>query len=116
MCLGLSHETNFKIVQGLSPFDPRNLVRDELLCLSTTDWAALRFVNAKFYVMTISTLPHNLPLVNLVLPLSEVFLRVPVESLLTANSTEVVFLSFILGSSCCLSFLYLHLANWVYSH
>jgi hypothetical protein len=58
MCLGLSDETSLKIVQGLGPFYPRNLMGDELLCLSTTDRAALRFVGARFYVMAISTLPH----------------------------------------------------------
>jgi hypothetical protein len=33
-------------------------MRDELLCLGTTDRAALRFVGAKFYMLTISALPH----------------------------------------------------------
>jgi hypothetical protein len=87
-------------------------MRDELLCLSTAERALPGFVGAKFHVMTISTLPHIIcPLVSLILFLSEVFLRVLVESLLATSSAEIIFLSLILGSSCCLIFLYLHLAN-----
>jgi hypothetical protein len=60
MCLGLSHETRFKVLQGLGSFYPWDLMRDELFCLGTTDRALLRFINAKFHVMTISTLPHTI--------------------------------------------------------
>jgi hypothetical protein len=58
MCLGLGHETSFEILQGFSPFYPRNLMRDELLCLSTADRALSGLVSTKFHVVTISALPH----------------------------------------------------------
>ena len=69
MRLGLGYETSFKIPQGLTPFYPRNLMRDELLCLSTTDRALLRLISLEFHVTTISALPHVIhPSVNSVIP------------------------------------------------
>jgi hypothetical protein len=53
---------------------------------------------------------------KLVPSLAKVLLGVLVEGLLAAHSTEVVLLPPIVGSSCCLAFLYLHFADWVNSH
>jgi hypothetical protein len=58
MCLGLCYEASLKITEGPGSFDPRDLMRNELRCLSPADRTFQRFVSNELDVMTVGTLPH----------------------------------------------------------